>query len=217
MCVQETKGRGGVESDFEMWFPVNWPWSYSTLQPQQWSCFQFINMGTMGYCFQPLSLVWLFATPWAAPCQASLPFTISQSLLKLMSIELVISSNHLILCRPLLLLPSIFPSTRVFSNESALASGGQNTGASALVLPMNIQDLFYLELTSLISFLSNWFDLLESSQDFQESSPTPQFKSINSLVLSLLYGPTLKSIHDYWKNYSFDYMDFCWQSNVSAF
>ena len=62
----------------------------------------------------------LFATPWTAACQASLSFTISQSLLKLLSIELVIPSNHLILCRPLLLLPSIFPSIRIFSNESAL-------------------------------------------------------------------------------------------------
>ena len=67
-----------------------------------------------------LSCVRLFATPWTAACQASLPFTLSQSLLKLMSIESVMPSNHLILCRLLLLLPSIFPSIRVFSNESAL-------------------------------------------------------------------------------------------------
>ena len=67
-----------------------------------------------------LSHVQLFATPWTAACQASLCFTISQSLLKLMSIESVMPSNHLILCRPFLLMPSIFPSIRVFSNESAL-------------------------------------------------------------------------------------------------
>ena len=67
-----------------------------------------------------LSHVWLFATPWTAVCQASLFFTISQSLLKLMSIDSVISSNHLILCWSLLLLPSVFPSIRVFSSESAL-------------------------------------------------------------------------------------------------
>ena len=120
-----------------------------------------------------------------------------KSLLNRISTESVVPSKHLIRCLLVLLLPSIFPSTRVFSNESALASGGQNTGASALVLPMNIQDGFYLELTSLISFLSNWFDLLDSSQDSQESSPTPQFKSINSLVLSLLCGPTLTSIQNY--------------------
>ena len=69
---------------------------------------------------QSLSHVQLFATPWTAACQASLSFTISQSLIKLMSIELVMSSNHLILCHPLLLLPSIFPSIRVFSNELVL-------------------------------------------------------------------------------------------------
>ena len=69
---------------------------------------------------QSLSRVGLFETPWTAACQASLSFTISQSLLKLLSIELVMLSNHLILCRPLLLQPSIFPSVRVFSNESAL-------------------------------------------------------------------------------------------------
>ena len=72
------------------------------------------------YSIQSLSHVLLFATPWTAACQASLSFTISQSLLKLLSIELVMPSNHLILCRPLLLLPSIFPSIRIFSNESAL-------------------------------------------------------------------------------------------------
>ena len=91
---------------------------------------------------QSLSHVQLFATPWTAACQASLSFTISQSLLKLMSIELVIPSNHLILCHPLLLLPSIFPSIRVFSNESALHIWWPKYGvsASASVLPMNNQD-----------------------------------------------------------------------------
>ena len=98
-------------------------------------------------------------------------------------------------------------------------SGGQSikVSASASVLPMNIQDGFYLELTSLISFLSNWFDLLDSSQDSQESSPTPQFKSINSLVLSRLYGPTLTSVQDYWKNHSFYYTGICRQTEVSTF
>ena len=71
------------------------------------------------------------------------------------------------------------------------------------------------EYWGLISFRRDWFDLLADSQDSQESSPAPQFKSINSLVLSL-YGPTLTSIHDYWKNHSLDYMDICWQSDVSV-
>jgi len=102
---------------------------------------------------QSLSHVQLFATPWTAACQASLSFTISWSLLKLMFDELVIPTNHLILCHPLLLLPSIFPSIRVFSDELTLWSGGQSIGvsASASVLPMNIQGWFPLELTGFIS------------------------------------------------------------------
>ena len=94
-------------------------------------------------------------TPWTVAHQASLFFTISQSLLKLMSIESMMLSNHLILCRPLLL-PSIFPSIRFFSNEQLFASGDQSTGASASasVLPMNIQGWFPLGLTGLISLLS---------------------------------------------------------------
>ena len=94
-----------------------------------------------------LSHVWLFATPWTATCQASLSFTISWSLLKLMSIELMMPSKYIILCCSLLLLPSVFPSIRVFSNESALALGGQSIrdSASASVLPMNIQSWFPLE------------------------------------------------------------------------
>ena len=94
------------------------------------------------FCFvfiQSLSCVLLFATPWITACQASLSFTLSQSLLKLMSIESVMPSNHLILCHPLLLLPSISPSIRVFSNELALCIRCQSIGASASVLPMNVQ------------------------------------------------------------------------------
>ena len=103
-----------------------------------------------------LTHVQLFATPWTAARQASLYITNSRSLLKLMSIELVMPSSHLILCHPLLLPPSVFPSIRVFSNESVLPSGGQSTGvsASASVLPMNIQDWFPLGLTGWIFLLS---------------------------------------------------------------
>ena len=92
--------------------------------------------------------------PMTAAHQASLSFTISQSLLKFMSMELVIPSNHLILCRPRLLLPSIFPSMMVFSNESALGIKCSGASASASDLPMNIQGWFPLELSSLISLLS---------------------------------------------------------------
>ena len=105
---------------------------------------------------QSLSCVQFFVTPWTAARQASLSFTTSLSLLKLMSIELVMPSNHLILCHHLLL-HSIILSIRVFSNESVLAtSGGQNIGVStsASVLPVNIQDEFPLGLTGLISLQS---------------------------------------------------------------
>ena len=96
-----------------------------------------------GSSVQSLSHVWLFATPWTAARQASLSITNSQSLLKLMSIESVIPFNHLILCHPLLLPPSIFPSIKVFSSESVLCiRWPKYWPASASVLPMNIQDWF---------------------------------------------------------------------------
>ena len=142
---------------------------------------------------QSLSHVWLFVSTWTAAHQASLPITSSWRLLKLMSIESVMPSNHLILCHPFLLLSSIFPSIRVFFPVSHLfTSHDQSIGAStsASVLSMNIQDWSPLGLIGLISL---------SPRDSQGSSPTPQFKSINALALSFLYGPTLTSIHDYWK------------------
>ena len=105
---------------------------------------------------QLLSWVQLFVIPWTTAHQASPSITDSRSLPKLMSIESVVPSNHLILCRSLLLLPSIFPSIRVLSNKSALASGGQSVAvsASASVLPMSIWDWLPLELTGLIFLLS---------------------------------------------------------------
>ena len=134
----------------------------------------------------------------------------SRSLLKLMSIELVMPSNHLILCRPLLL-HSIFPSIRVFSSESVLRiRWPKYWNFSFNVSPSS-------EYSGLISFRMDWLDLLAVQGTLQESSPTPQFKSINSSALSLLYSPTLTSIHDYWKNHSFDQTHLCWQNNVSAF
>ena len=108
-------------------------------------------------CFvviQLLSPARLFVTPWIAAHQAPLSFTITWSLLKFMSIELVMLSYHLILCCPLLLLPSIFPSIRVFSNKSALPIRWPKYWTSASVLPMNIQSWFPLGLTGLISLLS---------------------------------------------------------------
>ena len=106
--------------------------------------------------------------------------------------------------------PQSFPALRSFQMSQLLASSGQNIGvsASASVLPMNTQDWSPLGWT-------NWISL--QSKDSQESSPTPQFKSINSLVLKFLHSPTLTSIHDHLKNHSLDQMDLCWQINVSAF
>ena len=143
---------------------------------------------------QWLSRVWLLATPGTAAGQSSLSLNISRSLLKLMSIESVMPSNHFTLCHPLLLLPSIFPSIRVFSNESALCIRWPKYWSFSISPPMSIQGWFPLGLTGLTP---------SSPRDSQESSPTPHFERINSSVLSILYGPTLTSIYDYQKNYSF--------------
>ena len=113
-----------------------------------------------------LSRVWLFLTPRTAAHQASLSFTISQSFFKLMSIESVMPSNHLILCCPLLLPPSIFPSIRFLSMSQLFASGGQSIGASASALSLNIQGSFPLGLTGLISLLSKWLSRVFFSTTF---------------------------------------------------
>ena len=127
----------------------------------------------------------------------SLSITNSWSLLKLMSIRLMMPSDQLILCRYILLPPSIFPSIRIFSNELVLRIRCPKYWSfSFSISPSN-------EYSGLISFRVDWLDPC-SPRDSQESSPTPQFKSINSLALSFLYSPTLSSIHDYWKNHSFD-------------
>ena len=138
---------------------------------------------------QSLSRVRLFATPWTATHQASLSIINSWSLLKLMSIKLVMPSNHLILCRLLLLRPSVFPSIRIFSNESVLrVRWPKYWNFSFNISPSN-------KYSGLISFRIDWFDLL-AVQGTLEFSPTPQFKSISSSVLSFLYSPTFTSIHD---------------------
>ena len=128
------------------------------------------------------------ATPWTTAHQSSLSITNSQSLLKLMSIETVMPSNHIILCHPLLLPPSIFPSIGVFANESVLRiSWPKYWSFSFSMSPSN-------EYSELISFRTNWLDLLAIQGTLQESSPIPQFKSINSLALSLLYDKTFTSM-----------------------
>ena len=142
--------------------------------------------------------------------QASLSIANSRSLLKLMSIELVMPSSHLILCRPLLLLLCLSQHQGLFKWVSSL-----HQVAKVLELQLHHQSFQWIFRTDFLQHGlvgSPW-----SSRDSQESSPTPQFKSINSSALSFLYSPTLTSIHDYWKNHNFDKMDLCWQSNVSAF
>ena len=147
---------------------------------------------------QSLSHVWLFATPWIAARQASLPITNSRSSPKLMCIELVMPSSHLILCHPLLLLTPIPPSIRVFSNESTLhMRWPKYWNFRFSVSPSN-------EHPGLMSFRMDWLDLLAGQETLKHLLQTPQFKSINSLVFSFLHSPTLASIHDHWKNHSLD-------------
>ena len=146
---------------------------------------------------QSLSHVWLFMTLWTAACQASLSTTNSQSLLNscpfiwwwhpTISSSVTHFFSHL----------QSFPASGSFQMSQFFASGGQSIGvlASASVLPMNIQHWFPLGWTGLISL---------QSKGLSRVSPTPQFKSINSSMFGLLYGPTLISIHDYWKNHSLD-------------
>ena len=163
--------------------PAALPPKFQTCQPSQ--------LHNIYVVVQLLSHVRPFVTPWTAARQASLSFTISQSLPKLMSIESVMPSNHLILCCPLLLLPSSFPSTRVFSSELGLRIRWPKYWSfSFSIHPSN-------EYSRLISFRMDWFGSPCSPRGSQESSPTPQSKSINSLVLSLLHSPTLSSIHDH--------------------
>ena len=157
--------------------------------------------------FSRSSHVRLFEAPWTAACKASLSFTIFQSLLKCRSIELVMPSNHLILCC-LVLLPPSFPASGALPMSWLFASGGQSIRASALVLPMNIQDSFALVLIGLISLLTKGLSRVFSSATVLKH----QFSA-----LSLLYGPALLSVQNYWKNHSFDYMDLCQQSDILLF
>ena len=144
----------------------------------------------MMYSVQSLSRVSLSATPWTAARQASLSITNSRNLLKLMFIKSVMPSNHLILCYPLLLPPSIFPRFRVFSMRKFFTSSGQSIGVSdsASVLPMNIQDWFPLGWTSWISLQSNGLSRVFSKTTVQK----------HQLFGAQLSRPTLTSIHDYW-------------------
>ena len=139
------------------------------------------------------SSVQLFVIPWTAACQTSLSITNFQSLLKLMSIESLMPSNHLILYRPLLVPPTIFPSIRVFSNESNLLIRWPKYWSFSFNISPSSEHSGHISVASPCH-----------QRESQESSPTPQFKSINSSEFSFLYSPTLTSIHDYWKNHSLD-------------
>ena len=160
---------------------------------------------------QSLSHVWLFETPWIEACQASLSITIPQSSHRLMSILSMMPSSHLILCRPLFLLPSIPPpASESFPMSQLFAWGGQSTGVSALAsfLPKKSQGWSPSELTSWISWQSKGLSRVFSNTTIQKhqifgAQPSSQSKS---------------HIHTYhWKNHSFDLTGLCWQSNVSPF
>ena len=153
----------------------------------------------------------LFATPWTAACQDTMSITNSRSLLKLMSIESVMPSNHLILCCPLLLLPSIFPSIRVFSKELALQIRWPKYWSISLsISPSN-------EYSGLISFRIDWFDLLaiqgtlESLLQHHSSKASilwhSAFLMVQLSIPSLATGKTI----------TLTYTDLYWQSNVFAF
>ena len=150
-------------------------------------------------------------TPRTAACQAPLSSTISGRLLRFISTESVMLSNCLILwCPPFSSCLQSFPASASFPMSWLFASGGQSIGASSSVsvLPVNIQGWFPLGMIGLVPCYP---------RDSKESSSVSKFKSINPSVLSLLYGPTVTSIHDYWKNHSLDNTDLGWQSDVSAF
>ena len=165
---------------------------------------------------QLLSHVQLFATPWTAAHQATLFFTISQSLLKLMSIDSVMLSNHLILCHHLLLLPSFFPSIRGFVNELAPCIRWSNIGASASVLPMNIQGWFLLGLTDLISLLSKGLSRVFSSttvQKHQFFSAQPPLWSSSHIRTWLLEKPELWRGQQDVSNQQLDWSSFCFSES----
>ena len=172
------------------------------LDLREWKCLWWLSKLVF---VQTLSRVWVFATPWTGVHQALLSST--KPLPKFMSIKSVMLSNHLVLSRPLLL-PSIFPSIKVLSNEAALwIRWPKYWSFSFSIHPSN-------EYSGLISLRIDWF---EDSKGLSRVFSSTSVWKHQFFALSLLYGPTLTSIHDYWKNRSFDWPDLCQQSDVSAF
>ena len=154
--------------------------------------FVFISYSVQFSSVQLVTHVRLFPTPWTTAHQASLSITNSQSLPKLMSIESVMPSNHLILCCPFLLLPSIFPSIRVFSNESALRIRWPKDGSFSFnISPSN-------EHPGLITLRMDWLDL------FEVQGTLKSLLQHHSSKPSVLQLSAFTFIHNYWKNYSFD-------------
>ena len=171
-------------------------WYYS-LKHYQYHQLRFTEQSVQFSSLQSLSRVRLFATPWTAGCQASPSITNSLSLPKLMSIESVMPSNHLILCYPLLLLPSIFPNIRVFSNESVLCiRWPKHWSFSFNISPSN-------EHPGLISFRMDWLDLLAVQGTLQSLLQHHGLKA-SILLCSAFFIVQLSSIQDYWKNHSLD-------------
>ena len=166
---------------------------------------------TIAVAIQSLDCVWLFVTPWTATRQASLSFVNSQSLLKLMSIESVMPSNHLILCHPLLLLPSIFPSIKVFSNESVLHIQVAKCWSFSFSLsPSN-------EYSGLISFSIDRF-VLPAVQGTLKSLLYHHSLKSSILQCSVFFIVQLSHPHmTTGKTMALTYLDLYWQSDVSAF
>ena len=136
-------------------------------------------------------------TPWTAARQASLSITISWRLLKIMSIESVMTSNHLILCRPLLLPPSIFPSIRVFSNESVICNRWPKYWSFSFnISPSN-------EYSGLISFRMDWLDHPAVQGTLKSVLQHHSSKASMPRQSAFFCSPTLTSVHDHWKNHSF--------------
>ena len=149
-------------------------------------------------------------TPWTATHQASLSFTISWSLLKFISIESVMPSSHLILCHPLLLLPSVFPSIRIFFNESALRNRWPKYWSFSLsISPSN-------KYSGLISFRIDWFDLL-AVQGTLKSLLQQHDSKVSVPLCSAFFIVQLSHLYDNWQNHSFEYTDLCQQCEVSVF
>ena len=152
-------------------------------------------------------------TLWTAVCQASVSFTVYWSLLKLLSVESVMPSEIGRWVAPHPVSPPSPPALNLSQHQGIFQwTGSSHKVARSFTFSISSSN----EYSGLISLRIDWIDLL-AVQGTCKSSPAPQFESISSLVLSLIYGPALTTIHDYWKNHSFDHTALCVQSDVSTF